>query len=70
MKIELKGFVLTDVAHEYYAIFGKHVQRDQARKNFCRLKHVDLYALEKAVTNIYNRQMELLKKDNGGNGRN
>ena len=63
MKIKLQGFVITDVAHEYYAILGKKKSRLKCQKSFFNLKKIDRYVLFKALKNIYERQIALLKCD-------
>lgn len=62
----LKGFILTDVAYEYYQITGKHYNREQARKNFSKLVHINYDTLLKAIDNIHKEQKKLVlqaKKD-------
>ena len=55
-----EGFIVSDVAVEYYNLIGKDYDREQARKNFVKLKHIDYSALHQAVDNLHTRQKKLI----------
>ena len=62
----LPGYVITDVAVEYYRAIGKEYsedERDKARKSFFSLKNHDLDAIEKAIDTIHDRNKEYIQQE-------
>lgn len=61
----LPGYIVTDVAFEYYRAIGKKYsedERDKARKSFFSLKNHDLDAIEKAIDTIHARNKKYIRQ--------
>lgn len=63
MKItKLPGYIITDVAYEYYKLLGKEKDRMQAKKNFLNLKKHDLALINQSMAIIYRRNFRMITK--------